>query len=282
MNLGLKQNFPSTKILANWMGWFQKTGGKHVAGVCQSDDPRTVRNQIAMAKQVGIDGFVVDWYGPNDNPSHQATLELMVASESLVNPFEFSIMLDSGIFKWASTDPVVRLQILHSTIDYALSNLAVSPAYTLLNGKPLFWEFGLRENGIDIAALAKAYPQIALVSQNNMPAPGALDGTYAWVNGFPDNGVGYLAGYLASNPGGVKIPCLFWQFDDHDPKAPANSIWGGPARFISPRNGDMWTDAVKMVAATNPTILQVCTWNDYEEDTGIEKIVKALTGTKLY
>lgn len=263
------------------MGWFQKAGGKHIAGVCESQDPRTVRNQIQMAKAVGVDGFVVDWYGPNDNPSHQTTLELMVAAESR-NDFEFSMMLDSGIYKWQSTDPAVRLQILRASIDYALANFTTSPMYTKLNKKPLFWEFGLRETGIDIAALANLYPQIALVSQNTQPTPGVLDGTYAWVNGFPDKGVDYLAGYLASNPGGVKIPCLFWQFDDHDPKAPANSVWGGPARFISPRNGDMWSDAVNMVAATNPAVVQICTWNDYEERTAIEPIVKALTGTKLY
>lgn len=279
--MNLKQSFgSSTKILANWMGWFQKAGGKHIAGVCESQDPRTVRNQIYAAKAIGIDGFVVDWYGNNDNPTNQATLELMVSAESV--GFEFSIMLDSGIYKWVSTDPAVRLQTLHTAIDYALQNFTGSPEYTYLNAKPLFWEFGLRETGIDVAALAKAYPQIALVSQNTQPGPGAVDGTYAWVNGFPDKGIEYLAGYLNSSPGGVKIPCLFWQFDDHDPKNPANSVWGGPARLISPRNGDTWNDTVKMVAATSPNIVQICTWNDYEERTAIEPVAKAITGTQLF
>ena len=279
----LKSQLPNTKILANWMGWFQQAGGKHIAGVCESIDPRTVRAQIQMAKAFGIDGFVVDWYGPTDNPTNEATLELMTAAEA-DGAFELSIMLDSGIFKWFSTDPASRQQKLYDSIVYAIANFTNSPCYTRLNNFPLFWEFGLRENGIDLAALATRFPNLPLLCQNSIPTGAPQTGTYAWVNGFPDAGAAYLGGYLSrAQASGIKVPCLFWQFDDHDPKTPANSIWGGPARSISPRNGDMWTDCVQMIKAAGQfPMAQICTWNDYEERTAIEPIVKALTATKLF
>lgn len=279
----LKSQLPNTKILANWMGWFQQAGGKHIAGVCESIDPRTVRAQIQMAKAVGIDGFVVDWYGPNDNPTNEATLELMTAAEA-DGQFEFSIMLDSGIFKWASTDPAVRQQKLYDAITYAITNFGQSPRYTSLNNLPLFWEFGLRDNGMNPSLLTSRFPNLPLLYQDSIPMGALSTGTFAWVNGFPDSVATYLNGYLSRvQPSGIKVPCVFWQFDDHDPKAPANSVWGGPARLISPRNGDMWTDCVQMIRAAGPfPIVQVCTWNDYEERTAIEPIVKALTATKLY
>ena len=35
-----------------------------LAGVYDSDDPATVRRHIRLAKAAGIDGFLVDWWGP--------------------------------------------------------------------------------------------------------------------------------------------------------------------------------------------------------------------------
>lgn len=279
----LKSQFPNTKILANWMGWFQQAGGKHLAGVCESQDPRTIRNQIAMAKAVGIDGFVIDYYGPNNNPTHQAALELMVACEA-DGEFEFSIMHDSGEYKWASSDPSVRLQTLIADIDFVNVNFATSPRYTQLKGKPLFWEFGWRVTGIDPTAVLAKYPGMQLLLQDSIPDGAPAAGTFAWVNGFPNAGAAYLGSYLSNRQAiGIKVPCLFWQFDDHDPKAPANSVWGGAARLISPRNGDMWTDCIRLIQGAGQfPIIQVCTWNDYDERTAIEPIVKGLTATRLF
>jgi hypothetical protein len=283
---------PATKVYANWMGWFQANGGKHIAGVCQSDDPRTIRKQIRMAKAIGVDGFVADWYGYNPDqsaPSNQATLELMTLCEE--EGFEFSIMLDSGIFKWradmSAAGVVSRNAMLKEAMTYVQNNFMVSPAYSKINGLPAVWEFGLRDNGIDMAAFTAAFPNQMMMYQNSIGA-GPSVGSFAWVAGFPNAGIPYLANYLsthAADPGPV-VPCLFWQFDDHDPKTPANSIWGGPARLIAPAFGDTVTGCIGLVKmflqnAKNAPAVQLCTWNDYEERTAFEPIAKALTGTTL-
>jgi hypothetical protein len=283
---------PPIKIYANWMGWFISTGGKHPAGVCQSDDPSTVRKQIRMAKAIGVDGFIVDWYGNNPDqaaPTNQATMELMVLCEE--ENFEFSIMLDSGIFKWqadASTTGVIqRNNILNTAMNYVSSKFMTSPAYSKIGGLPVVWEFGLRSNSIDMTAFTKAFPNVLMMYQDTLAA-GANAGSYAWVNGFPNAGVQYLQNYMSAHAKDLTpvVPCLFWQFDDHDPKAPANSIWGGPARLIDAQWGDTLTGCVNAVrtalaTAKNIPAVQLCTWNDYDERTYFEPIAKALTGTKL-
>lgn len=283
---------PSIKIYANAMFWFQVAGGKHPAGVCDSQDPETILKQIRMAKAIGVDGFIVDYYGNNPDqaaPTWQATRELMTLCEE--EKFEFSIMLDSGIFKWqadtSATGIVQRNNILNSAMTYVVSEFMPSPAYSKIGGMPVVWEFGLRSNNIDMVAFTKAFPSVLMMYQDAVAA-GANVGSYAWVNGFPNAGIAYLQNYLNIHAKDLTpvVPCLFWQFDDHDPKAPANSIWGGPARLIDAQWGDTLTGCVNAVKSAlvnvkNIPAVQLCTWNDYDERTYFEPIAKALTGTKL-
>jgi hypothetical protein len=266
-----------TKLYANWMGWFKASGGKHAAGVCQSDDPETVRKQIKMAQALGVDGFVVDWYGPDDQPTHEATK--ILAELCKYEGFEFSIMLDAGIYKWKSTDPAVRSQVLQDAVNWVMQNFVTRPGYSVISGRPLLWEFGWRH---DAFSAPPTFGNALLLSQDSLIAPYA-GGTFAWVNGFPPGDpMSYVKSYLARTDA-VQVPCIFWGFDDHDPKSPANSIWSGPARFISPQFGDTWTGCIDAINATGKTYpaIQICTWNDYDERTCIEPFAKALTGMRL-
>lgn len=261
-----------TKVLAHLVGWFQRTAGQHIA-MYDSADPRVVRSQIRMAKAVGIDGFVLDWYGPGNELINRVALELAVQCEA--EGFEFSVMLDAGIFKWAAAG-VDKAGLLYSAVDYALANLATSSAYTRLSGKPLFWEFGLRGNGADMNALFAKYPNLQLLTQTTSIPQSA--GTFAWID--TAGGIDALRSYLAApQSAGIKVPCIFPGFDDHSPANLANSVWGGAARFVSPRNGDTWTDCIQAIKAAGQfQMVQIVTWNDYEEGTAIEPFIKAITG----
>jgi hypothetical protein len=273
-----------TKLYANWMGWFTKTGGKHLNTVCQSDDPETVRKQVKMAQALGLDGFVVDWYGNDDQPSAEATK--ILAEICRYENFEFSIMLDSGLFKWKAADTPTRTQILQDAVNWVMANYATLPNYSKINGRPLLWEFGWRGNGIVVL------PQMGnalLLSQDS--SMGADDATFAWVR-VPDNGGAYLKSYLAKSTA-IQVPAIWWQFDDHDPKNPALSIWSPPtptptnpaqpARFIDHLYGETFISCIEAINATGKTYpaVQIVTWNDYEERTCMEPLAKALTGTRL-
>lgn len=282
MFLNLKSNFPQgIKLYANWMGWFNGSDGKkHAANVCQSDDPRTINSQVQAAHAVGIDGFVVDWYGGVTDyalPTNKATLLLASACESF--GMEFSIMLDSGAFKWTSD----KKAAFASALSYVKTKYFPMANYSKLNGKPLLWEFGWTQNGVDIVGTAKANPDIAIVAQNASPAGAA--GSYAWVNGFgtPNAPKDYMDYYLGRKDP-VMIPCLFDGFDDHDPVKTMQSRWGGPARSIAYGQWQMCIDEINKAIAAGKKFpaIQICTWNDYDERTQIESQCLNLEGLRLY
>ncbi|HEV7523027.1 MAG TPA: hypothetical protein VGP89_18135 [Candidatus Angelobacter sp.] len=282
----LKSKLPAgTKLLANCQGWFNGADGtKHMANVCQSDDPRTVRNQVLAAHAVGIDGFVVDWYGPDANdfarPTDRFTKLLAPACAAL--GMEFSIMIDSGTFKWATGD---HISVLNSALAYIRQKYLPMPNYTNIAGKPVIWEFGWSNAKMDVSAFAKANPDLTVLSQYSVPAN--CSGSYAWVNGFgsPDAPRQYMESYLAKKDA-IQIPCIFDGFDDHNPNDPAHSIWDktAPARKIPYGQWQMCIDEINKAAATGKVFpaVQICTWNDRDERTQMESQFLALAGLKLF
>lgn len=283
MFLNIKSQLPpGTKLLANYMGWFNGADGKkHAANVCQSDDPRTIRAQVLAAHAIGIDGFVVDWYGPDPTdsakPTNAATLLLAAACNAV--GMEFSIMFDKGGFQYA----LDKKTALAAGMQYIRQKFFTMSNYTKLNGKPLLWEFAWSNQGMNVSDFAKANPDVAVVSQNASPA--ACAGSYAWVNGFgtPDAPQKYMEFYLTRNDP-VMIPCLFDSFDDHDPIKTTRSRWGGAARIIAPGQWQMCIDEINKAVASGKKfpIMQICTWNDYDERTELESAAIAQAGLRLY
>lgn len=282
MYWNLKSNFPNgTKIFANWMGWFNGSDGKkHAANVCQSDDARTVRNQVLAAHSVGIDGFVVDWYGATPDyaqPTDKAT-QLLAASCNALG-MEFSIMLDAGTFKWASD----KNKSLAAAMSYVRQKYFTQPNYTKITGKPVLWEFGWGNARMDVSAFARNNPDISVLSQTST-MPNCV-GSFGWVNGFgsADAPRKYMEFYLGKNDA-LQIPCIFDGFDDHDPVKTAQSRWGGPARTIHYGQWQMCIDEIKkaVAAGKNFPAIQICTWNDYDERTQVESEVLGLEGMRLY
>jgi len=292
-------NSPSTKIYANYMGWFKLIGGKHRAGIYDSDNPRVIVHQIRNAKAIGIDGFIIDYYGPSDNPTHQASLELMMLCEE--EDFEFSIMPDAGIFKYAAdmspAGLALRAETLKTTLKYIFHIFMASPKYSVIAGSKPLWEFGLAAAGIVMSDLVQYLPAgVTLMYQNDV-GPGANVGSYAWVAGFPDAGIPYLTDYCARHAADLTpvVPCLFWRFNDTAPPLPlalpvlktaavAQSVWGGPARSIDAMLGATFSSTVNICrayvarAGVNCPAVQICTYNDYEEGTEVETIIDAILG----
>lgn len=271
---------PGTKLLAQWMGWFQgKDGRKHRAGICQSDSEQTVYEQVRAAHAAGIDGFVLDWYGGGTQPIAAASLK--VANALAKFGMEFSIMLDAGEFKWTSGG-AGKLPVLNEGMTYLHNRFFPLPNYSKINGKPLVWEFGWRDEGINISEFIISNPDITLAVQNVAVPRTAC--TFGWVDGFGsmDAPRKYMQSYLGrTDP--VMIPPLFDAFDDHNPAIPAQSIWGGPARRIASGQWQMCLDEINRayLAGRRFPYVQICTWNDYDEGTQIEPQCLALSGGKL-
>lgn len=284
MVFNIKSQLPTgIKLLANGQGWFSGADGtKHMANVCQSDDPRTVHNQALAYHAVGITDYVQDWYGPQSAdfapPTDKATQ--LWSKETAALGMGLSIMLDSGVFKWASGD---HISVFNSAIAYIRQKYISLPNYTHIGGKPVIWEFGWAEHGIDIGAVAKANPDLTILTQSRM-AGGA--GTYGWVNGLaPDTPQKYMQRYLAQKEA-IQIPCLFDGFDDSNPADPAHSRWdkNAPARKIPYGQWQMCIDEINKAAAAGKKFegVQIVTAGDHDERTEMESRFLALAGLKLF
>jgi len=291
MLLNIKSQLPpGVKLWANWMGWFNGADGKkHRANICQSDDIRTIRNQVLAAHSVGIDGFVVDWYSATPDyaqPTDKATQLLAVASLAL--GMEFSIMLDSGAFKWAPD----RNKALSVAMAYIRQKYVPMENYSKINSKPILWEFGWANAGMDVSSFARNNPDFIVLSQTSVKPNCA--GSFGWVNGGwgPNNGFcapdaphNYMRDYL-SRKDALQIPCLFDGFNDTNPNDTAHSIWykDKAPRIMPYGQWQMCLDEINKAATQGKKFpaVQICTWNDYDEGTAIEPQVLAQAGLKLF
>src|SRR5579864_4193772 len=88
----------TTKVYAHLLLWFG--GSNHMNVGYSSTDPTQIHKQILDMISRGIDGVVIDWYGPGTSID-QATQ--LVMTEVVKHPgFTFAIMVDQGAIKWDS------------------------------------------------------------------------------------------------------------------------------------------------------------------------------------
>ena len=86
----------TTKVYAHLMLWFG--GSNHMSVGYSSTNATQIHNQITDMISRGIDGVIIDWYGPN-NSIDQATKLVMAEAEKHPG-FTFAIMIDQGAIEW--------------------------------------------------------------------------------------------------------------------------------------------------------------------------------------
>src|SRR5881227_758102 len=120
----------TTKIYAHLMVWFGQANHMNVG--YSSSDPTVIKDQINDMISRGIDGVIIDWYGPNNNEDQAAKL---VMSEAEKHPgFTFAIMVDQGAIKDYSCSGCSPQQALTSILQYVESTYFPSPAYMTKQG----------------------------------------------------------------------------------------------------------------------------------------------------
>ncbi len=115
----------TTKILAHYLLWFGQGG--HMDVGYNSNDALQVQRQIEDMISRGIDGVIVDWYGPN-NAIDQATLLVMHEAEKHAG-FSFAIMIDAGAVGANGCDNCSAQQVVINLMQYVEQNYFPSSAY---------------------------------------------------------------------------------------------------------------------------------------------------------
>jgi hypothetical protein len=278
---GVPVTAASPQLLAVYEPWFGHP--RHISVGYSSQDPVVIRKQIDEAKNFGISGFVVDWYGDREPfiDRSYALIQTIAAEKN----FHVSMMYDETDYEVdeATDDALRSFEKFHET--YLSSNAPGREAYLTYNNRPVIFIFpkgGHTDwNRVRESVNRWDAPPVLIYEDHPTPYADALDGFYAWINpgkqGWAADGSNWGEEYLvdfyrkmpAKYPDKIAVGGVWAGFDD------SKASWSLD-RHMSQRCGETFADTMKLWREYYPSdrplpFLLVETWNDYEEGTAIER-----------
>ena len=268
----------ATKLYAHDMPWWGESSHANIG--YNSNDPVEVASQVTDMISRGLDGAVVDWYGPG---SFEDGASQVFAAEVGRHPnFGLIIEIEHGAVLWHSCYPTCDSTTAFIQLANSVASLFYSsPAYVKLNGQPVLMEFGMELVSVDWTRVAAALPGIIILHRNTGGFTQAgSGGGFAWNS--PDtlatepagyDGTSYLIDFYkkaAKYPSLQTYGSVYKGFND------TLASWAPPGgRHIEQNCGQTWLRTFNEINAfyspSNPLdALQLVTWNDYEEGTALE------------
>jgi len=260
-----------TKIYAHLMLWFGQSNHMNVG--YSSTDAAQIRRQITDMISRGIDGVIIDWYGPNTSID-QAT-QLVMAEAEKHPGFTFAIMVDQGALEWDSCKGCTPQEALVSQLQYIEQAYFPSKAYMTVQGRPVVTNFNIDLSyTIDWNAVSAALStQPLFIFQNNNGFSHVLSsGSYSWVMPTTtDYGMSYLKSFYDTGiplTSDQTVGATYKGFND------SLASWGS-GRIMGQQCGQTWLHTFSEInsiynSGKQLPALQLVTWNDYEEATEIE------------
>jgi hypothetical protein len=267
------------KILADYQPWFGAQG--HINVGYSTLDPATLRKQIQKAKEMGIYGFAIDWYGERRPFEDRSTALLQqIAAE---NNFHVCLMYDETQEDNGQATEEALQAFEKAYRDYIGPQAPAREAYVTYDGRPVIFIFPKRGrtdwDRVRTAVNQWENPPI-LLYKDEPPAQYAkdFDGYYAWVHpgrawdpSGKDWGKEYLEKFykkMQARPDKLAVGTIWPGFND------TRASWS-LNRHMDRRCGQTFEDTLKMFHASNDRehpmpFLLIATWNDYEEGTQIE------------
>ncbi len=270
-----------TQVLAVYQPWFGDP--RHIDVGYSSNDPVMLRRQIERAQQMGIQGFVVDWYGPSKPFLDSSYTKLQrIASQ---NDFKVAIMYDESPEKPSDTTQAAIAALDYAYQHYIGPHAPAQSAYLTHNDRPLvfIWPRWKETDWKRVRRHIDAYwaPAPLLIFEDvETPYGLQFDGFYAWVRAGqagwrPDGsnwGQDYLEGFYQKMrtryPDKLTVGAVWPGFDDRQ------ASWS-EKRYMDPRCGKTFEQGLSFFRRYNESgnipYLLIVTWNDYEEGTAIER-----------
>ena len=276
-----KGGIAPTKVLAVYEPWFGHP--KHINVGYSSQDPLTLRKQIAEARKLGISGFVVDWYGDREPFIDKAYA--LLQNEAAQQGFSIAMMYDEtrDEVEAATDDALTAFDSFHQK--YLTPGVAGSQAYLMYDNRPVIFIFP-KANHTDwsrVRAEVNKWPSppLLIFEYRKTPYESAFDGFYAWINpgknGWASDGSNWGEEYLTDfyntmqtkHPDKITVGGAWASFDDSKASWSLN-------RHISARCGQTFIDTFNLWKKYSPPddplpFLLIETWNDFEEGTAIER-----------
>jgi hypothetical protein len=285
-------NTSPTRTLAVYEPWFGHP--RHIDVGYSSQDPVVIKKQIEAAKNLGISGFVVDWYGAREPflDKSYALIQSIAAEQN----FNVAMLFDEADLPsdQATDDALAAFDEFHQK--YLAPDAPGRKSYIEYRGQPVIFIFpkGGHTDWNRVRTETNRWnPAPLLIDEYGGPSDQAFDGLYAWINpgkrGWAPDGSNWGEDYLrdfyhtmqTKYPDKIAVGAAWAGFDDR------KASWG-LGRYMSQRCGATFADTMKVHEEFYPAdhplpFLLVATWNDYEEHTaierGLEKCSKSVSGT---
>jgi len=268
-------------MLAAYQPWFGRPG--HIDVGYSTTDRAVLQRQVSDAKNLGISGFVVNWYGPSHQfEDHSYSLLQEVAG---ANEFSVAIMYDEN-----ADDPGHSTDDAINDLQYAYEHYIAtdarqnSSAYLRYDGRPVIFIFPKGGNTdwgrVRQAVNAWPTPPVLIYKDIDSRDANVFDGFYAWVRpdrGWSADGKNWGQQYLenfynkmtSSYPDKIAVGAAWPGFDD------SRASWSRN-RHMNSRCGRTFEDSLRLFRRyyndQHPLpFMLIVTWNDYEEGTAIEK-----------
>jgi glycoprotein endo-alpha-1,2-mannosidase len=253
-------------------------------GPYSSGDPAVVRYHCETAAAAGIEGLIVLWYGPGSPTDARVNLILAEAERA---GLKVALCYEEKLNWPPYRNPNTRADMVASAtgdLRHLLDNYAAHPAYLRREGKPVVFQFNFW--GTDrlgprtfspaeweqiLGALGQ---EVSYVRQNfDADQHPRLAGSYHWW--VTDQGVlqrhqEQVAAALAEGRLVFHAGYIAPGFDDS-----GTDSWGSGNRRYQPREGTATLQSTFVPAlAGAPEIVQIVTWNDFNEGTEVEPTVE--------
>jgi hypothetical protein len=280
----------TTKVLAHYLPWW----GPDPRGVdvgYRSDDPRQALRTFTDMQSRGIDGVIVDWYGKGHfvDTAWKASMPALAKFPKMT----FSLMIDSGTFKFNPCGGCDLTQTILYQLDYMEHEYFPSSQYLRYNGHPVVSEFGMESVGrADWARIHAAHPEIYWIHihSQGFDLPYS-SGAFVWIEAgskadYADTpaDLRHLGRFYniakSQQPSMITVGGAWSGFDDS--RAP----WSAASPHYLPQScGQTWLQTFKAVndrysAQQQLPFLQLVTWNDYEEGSALEPGIASCTTIK--
>jgi len=257
-------------------------------GPYDSADPVVLEYHVLLMKLAGIDGVIVDWYGPDNYNDYAINNERTQALFDYTRRarLKFALCYEDQTIQQEINGGFITatgaLAHAQQTMLYLQTNYFADPGFLQWSNRPVLLNFGpqyFKSNAQWQAIFSVLRPasRPAFFTEDDCVGPGvgAFDWPPMWLSQAPGTGgvlsdtalQQYLSRFeqkAASWP--AFFSSAFPRFHDIYQPAGVRDYWG----YLGDHNGDILRATLTRAMTNASTYVQIVTWNDFGEGTVVE------------